>query len=253
MKAAVLHGPKDIRCEDVPIPRLGVKDVLIKNKAVGICGSDIPRVWAGAAHFYPIILGHEISGEIVEVGEEVEKLSLGDRVAVIPLIPCFTCSACQEGRYSSCRNYSFIGSRRNGGFAEFVSVPETNIIKLPKGVSLEEGALLEPLSVALYALMRGGFTAGEKIAILGLGTIGMLVLQWAKIFGAKMIFCSDIVEQGQDRLRRHLSWERKIFWRSIRKNYSQRNKHNRFLDVIFTTFSRKGLDFKRSFSCEKKD
>lgn len=195
MKAAVLHGPKDIRCEDVPIPKIGVKDVLIKTKAVGICGSDIPRVWAGATHFYPIILGHEISGEIVEVGEEVEKLSLGDRVAVIPLIPCFTCSACQEGRYSSCRNYSFIGSRRNGGFAEFVSVPEANIIKLPKGVSLEEGALLEPLSVALYALMRGGFTAGEKIAILGLGTIGMLVLQWAKIFGAKMIFCSDIVEK----------------------------------------------------------
>lgn len=190
-----MHGPKDIRCEDVPIPKIGVKDVLIKTKAVGICGSDIPRVWAGAAHFYPIILGHEISGEIVEAGEEVEKFSSGDRVAVIPLIPCFTCSACQEGRYSSCRNYSFIGSRRNGGFAEFVSVPEGNIIKLPKGVSFEEGALLEPVSVALYILMRGRFAAGEKIAILGLGTIGMLVLQWAKIFGAKMIFCSDIVEK----------------------------------------------------------
>jgi len=195
MKAAVLHGPKDIRCENVPIPKIGVEDVLIKTKAVGICGSDIPRVWTGAAHFYPIILGHEISGEIVEVGERVEKFFSGDRVAVIPLIPCFTCSACQEGRYSSCRNYSFIGSRRNGGFAEFVSVPEANIIKLPKGVSFEEGALLEPISVALYALMRGGCTLGEKLAILGLGTIGMFVLQWAKILGGKRIFCSDIVEE----------------------------------------------------------
>jgi len=202
VKAAVLHGPRDIRCEEVPVPRIGAKDVLIKVRACGVCGSDIPRVYSAAAHFYPIILGHEVSGEIVKVGKEVKKLFPGDRVAVIPLIPCFTCSACQEGRYSSCKSYSFIGSRRNGGFAEFVNVPEGNVIKLPKEVSFEEGALLEPASVALYALVRGGFTAGEKIAILGLGTIGMFVLEWAKIFGARMMFCSDVVEEKLEIARR---------------------------------------------------
>lgn len=195
MKAAVLHARRDIRCEDVPTPGIGCEDVLIKVRACGICGSDVPRVWGGAVHFYPIILGHEISGEVVEVGEKVEGLFIGDKVAVIPLIPCFTCPACQEGRYSSCRDYSFIGSRVNGGLAEFVSVPKGNVINLPKKVSFEEGALLEPASVALYALMRGGFRPGERIAILGLGTIGMLVLEWAKIFGAEAIFCSDIVEE----------------------------------------------------------
>jgi len=195
MKAAVLHGPEDIRCEELPLPKMGKGDVLVKTKAVGICGSDVPRVWGRAAHFYPIVLGHEISGEVVKVGKEVKKFSPQDRVAIIPLIPCFSCSACQQGQYSSCKNYSFIGSRRDGGFAEFVSVPEKNLIKLPEKMSFEEGALIEPASVALYALMRGEFKGGESIAILGLGTIGMLVLEWTKLFGAREILCFDVVEE----------------------------------------------------------
>ncbi|HZK28315.1 MAG TPA: galactitol-1-phosphate 5-dehydrogenase [Thermoclostridium sp.] len=192
MKAAVLHAKEDLRYEGYPTPEPSDDQVLVKVKAAGICGSDIPRVLGDGAHFYPIILGHEFSGEIVSVGSSVKTVSVGDRVAAVPLIPCFVCSDCQKGNYSQCGHYSFIGSRVQGGFADYVALPESNVVRFDKSVSFEQGAFFEPSTVALHGLKCADYHGGEDVAILGGGTIGLFAAQWAMIFGAKRVFVFDI-------------------------------------------------------------
>ncbi|MGE5613735.1 MAG: galactitol-1-phosphate 5-dehydrogenase [Bacillota bacterium] len=192
MKAAVLYGKGDLRYEEYPDPHAGAGEVVVKVRATGICGSDIPRVNDGKAHYFPIILGHEFSGEIVETGEGVSSVKCGDRVAGVPLVPCFKCEDCQKGDYSLCKNYTFIGSRIQGSFAEYVKVPERNVVKFDPGVSFEQGAFFEPSTVALHGINRVGYRGGKDVAILGGGTIGLFTAQWAKILGAKRVFVFDI-------------------------------------------------------------
>ena len=195
MKAGVVHAREDIRYEEIekPTPKKG--QVLIKVKYTGICGSDIPRVNGDACHFFPNVLGHEFSGIVEEVGEGVTTLQAGDRVAGVPLVPCMKCEDCQKGNYSLCKHYSFIGSREFGSFAEYVVVPEKNAVKFEDSVSFERGALFEPATVALHGLLRTPFQGGGTVAILGGGTIGMFVMQWAKIFGAKEAVVFDIADE----------------------------------------------------------
>lgn len=195
MKAGVVYAPKDIRYEDIkkPVPQAG--QVLIKVKYTGICGSDVPRVNGTACHFYPNVLGHEFSGTVEQVGEGVTTLQAGDRVAGVPLVPCMKCADCQRGDYSLCKHYSFIGSREFGSFAEYVVVPERNAVKFEDAVSFEQGAFFEPATVALHGLQRTPFRGGGSVAILGGGTIGMFVMQWAKIFGAKDAVVFDIAPE----------------------------------------------------------
>ena len=195
MKAGVVYAPKDIRYEDIkkPVPQAG--QVLIKVKYTGICGSDVPRVNGTACHFYPNVLGHEFSGTVEQVGEGVTTLQEGDRVAGVPLVPCMKCADCQRGDYSLCKHYSFIGSREFGSFAEYVVVPERNAVKFEDAVSFEQGAFFEPATVALHGLQRTPFRGGGSVAILGGGTIGMFVMQWAKIFGAKDAVVFDIAPE----------------------------------------------------------
>jgi L-iditol 2-dehydrogenase len=192
MKAGVVHAKGDIRYEDIkkPVPKAG--QVLIKVKYTGICGSDIPRVNGDACHFFPNVLGHEFSGTIEEIGKDVTSLTPGDRVAGVPLIPCMKCEDCQMGNYSLCKQYSFIGSREYGSFAEYVVVPEKNAVKFDKKVSFEQGAFFEPTTVALHGLQRLDYQGGKYVAILGGGTIGLLTMQWANIFGAKKCIVFDI-------------------------------------------------------------
>ncbi|MDD2970702.1 MAG: galactitol-1-phosphate 5-dehydrogenase [Lachnospiraceae bacterium] len=197
MKAGVIHAREDLRYEEIekPIPKKG--QVLIKVKYTGICGSDIPRVNGDACHFFPNVLGHEFSGTVEELGEGVSTLQVGDKVAGVPLVPCMQCEDCQKGNYSLCKHYSFIGSREYGSFAEYVVVPEKNAVKFEEEVSFEQGAFFEPATVALHGLERVDYKGGKTVAILGGGTIGLLVMQWAKIFGAKMTVVFDI---ASDRL-----------------------------------------------------
>ena len=122
MKAGVLFSKGDIRYADWPDPEVKAGQVRIKVMACGICGSDVPRVHGDEAHFFPIVLGHEFSGVIDEIGEGVEDLAVGDRVTVAPLVPCMKCEQCLTGAYSQCRHYSVIGSREPGGFAEYVAL-----------------------------------------------------------------------------------------------------------------------------------
>lgn len=195
MKAGVVHAKNDIRYEEIKKPEAGPGKVLIKVKYTGICGSDVPRVNGDACHFFPNVLGHEFSGVVEEIGAGVTTLKPGDRVAGVPLVPCMRCEDCQKGNYSLCRHYSFIGSREFGSFAEYVVVPEKNAVKFGDEVSFEQGAFFEPATVALHGLRRLDFQGGKTVAILGGGTIGMLTMQWAKIFGAKTVVVFDILDE----------------------------------------------------------
>lgn len=192
MKAGVVHAREDIRYEDIEQPKPRAGQVLIKVKYTGICGSDTPRVNGDACHYFPNVLGHEFSGTVVETGEGVSSLNVGDRVAGVPLVPCMKCEDCQKGNYSLCKHYSFIGSREFGSFAEYVVVPERNAVKFEDSVSFEQGAFFEPSTVALHGLNRVDYRGGECVAILGGGTIGLFTMQWAKIFGAKKVVVFDI-------------------------------------------------------------
>lgn len=195
MKAARVHAIKDIRIDDIDIPEIIDGEILIRVKACGICGSDIPRVLGNGAHFYPVILGHEFSGIVKKVSKSINNVGVGDRVSVAPLVPCNICEDCKKGYFAQCSNYSFIGSRRQGGLAEFVAVPAINTVKLPENASYVQGALYEPVSVALHGLMILNSFEGEDVAVLGVGTIGMLALQCAKILKAKSVTAFDIDDE----------------------------------------------------------
>ncbi len=187
MKAAVLYGDYDMRYEEFETPHIKENCVKVKVCACGVCGSDIPRITAGGAHYYPIVLGHEFSGYVTEVGEGVTSLKKGDHVAGVPLVPCLECRDCQLGNYSQCKHYTFIGSRIQGAFADYVVIPEKNAVKIDESIPYEQGALFEPSTVALHGIRLSKFNGGGNVAVLGGGTMGVFVLQWAKILGAKRI------------------------------------------------------------------
>ena len=195
MKAGVVYAKNDIRYDDIEKPEVKKGTVLIKVKYTGICGSDIPRVNGDACHYYPNVLGHEFSGTIEAIGEGVKTLAVGDKVAGVPLVPCMECEDCQKGNYSLCKNYSFIGSSKFGSFAEYVVVSEKNAVKFGDTVTFEQGAFFEPATVALHGLQRVNYEGGKTVAILGGGTVGMFVMQWAKIFGAKKVVVFDIADE----------------------------------------------------------
>lgn len=198
MKALVLQGKQDLKYQEIAKPKISDKEVLINVKASGICGSDMPRVLGSGAHYYPIVLGHEFAGEVVEIGADVTRVAIGDRVACAPLVPCHQCEDCQQGNYSQCKHYSFIGSREFGSWAEYVKVPEKNTVKLPDDVSYLQGAFYEPTTVGLHGLFLMGFQGGTDIAIVGMGTIGLLTMQAAKALGARRVIVFDIDQAKLD-------------------------------------------------------
>ena len=198
MKAAVLHANKNIRFDEIPTPQVTEGTVLVKVVATGICGSDLPRVHNHGAHNYPIILGHEFSGYVAEIGEGVNTVEKGDHVVGIPLVPCMECVDCKAGNYSLCKHYSFVGSRQNGSMAEYVLLPQTNVMKIDKSIPFETAAFFEPSTVAIHALYQADYKDGGTVAVLGGGNIGLFTLQWVKIFGAKKVVVIDI---DHDRLK----------------------------------------------------
>lgn len=195
MWAGVLHAKDDLRYEKVVRPTPKRNEVLVKVKYSGICGSDVPRVLGDAAHFYPVILGHEFSGIAAEVGEDVKDIAVGDHVAGAPLVPCMECEDCQRGDYALCKRYSFVGTRQSGSFAEYVCVPAVCTVRLDESISFEQAALIEPITIALHGLERLDYRGGKTVAILGGGTIGLLCAQWAKAFGAREVTVFDVVPE----------------------------------------------------------
>ncbi len=184
MKAWVLEEIGEIKYRDVDRSEPNADWVTVRVEAVGICGSDIPRIYTNGAHVMPIIPGHEFAGVVSAVGTNVDKSWLKKPVGVYPLIPCRQCDCCKKGLFEMCKNYDYIGSRRDGAFAEYVSVPAANLIELPEGTSFEEAAMLEPMAVAVNALRKGtdNLTLDRSLPIVvgGLGTIGMLLAMFLK-------------------------------------------------------------------------
>lgn len=184
MKAYVLHGVGDLRYEAWPEPRCAPNEAIVEVRAAGICSSDIPRIFSKGTYHFPTIPGHEFSGVVAAVGDERNSKWIGKRVSVFPLIPCRCCPQCAAGRYEMCEHYDYVGSRRDGGFAQKVAVPVWNLVELDGGISFARGAMLEPLSVALHAVKRAGNVAGKRVAVIGTGMIGIAAACWARLRGA---------------------------------------------------------------------
>ena len=195
MKAAVLYAPADLRIEDVNIPQLSTADeVLINVKAAGICGSDIDRIMHTGTYSFPTIPGHEFCGVVARTGENAGDFKEGDRVVVAPILPCDKCESCVQGNYGQCDNYSYLGSRTDGGMAEYVVAPKRNLVRMPDNMSFDEGASVEPAAVTLHGMRQIRVNAGDSVAVLGCGTIGLFAIQFAKIMGATRIIAADIDE-----------------------------------------------------------
>lgn len=195
MKAVVVNEGGDLSIQDVEKPQItSPVQILVKVAYSGLCGSDIPRIFDHGAHFYPITLGHEFSGNVVEIGSDVTEFEVGDLVSCVPLLPCFKCEECQKHYYSLCKNYVFVGSRITGGFAEYIVLDKRNAFKLPKGVRPIEGAFFEPMTVGMHTLLLAGGCQNKNVVIVGGGTIGLLVMQCAKAMGAKSVAVIDINE-----------------------------------------------------------
>lgn len=188
MKAYALHAINDLRYENVQEPKLKDNEVLVKVKAAGICGSDIPRIYQTGTYSFPLIPGHEFSGVVEAAGAGADEQWIGRSVGVFPLIPCRKCTPCQNGQFELCRHYSYLGSRTDGGFAEYVAVPQENLIELPANVTYEQAAMLEPMAVAVHAMRKAGVTGEQTVAVYGLGTIGLLLCMFLKEAGVEQIF-----------------------------------------------------------------
>lgn len=188
MKAYVLKGIGQLDYDDVPMPGLHSGWALVEVRAAGVCGSDIPRIFTTGTYHFPTIPGHEFAGEVVDVFDAQDREWIGKRVGVFPLIPCRHCPACMEKRYEMCDNYDYLGSRRDGGFAEYAAVPVWNLIELPDNIDIKEAAMLEPASVALHAVRRLKLQKDDAAVLYGLGTIGLLIVQWLHILGIKNVF-----------------------------------------------------------------
>ncbi len=200
MKAALWYGIKDVRLENIEEPKVTKGNVKIKVKWCGICGSDLHEYLGGpifiptdkphpiSKEVAPVVLGHEFSGEIVEIGEGVTNLNIGDRVAVEPIVACGTCPSCQEGKYNLCISLGFHGlCGGGGGFAEYTVFPAKFVHKIPDGLSFEKAALIEPIAVAIHSLRVGKFMTGQSAIVLGAGPIGLATIEALKAAGASLV------------------------------------------------------------------
>ncbi|MGO4952231.1 2,3-butanediol dehydrogenase [Paenibacillus sp. S25] len=208
MQALRWHGVKDLRLENIEQPAALAGKVKIKVEWCGICGSDLHEYVAGpifipqdAQHPLtgekaPIVMGHEFSGQVVEIGEGVTKIQVGDRVVVEPVFACGKCDACKQGKYNLCDKMGFLGlAGGGGGFSEYVAADEHMVHKIPESVSFEQGALVEPSAVALYAVRQSQLKVGDKAVVFGAGPIGLLVIEALKASGASEIYAVELSEE----------------------------------------------------------
>jgi len=190
MKVSIWHNNKDIRIEEVPTPKPGPKEMLVKIYSCGICGSDVVE-WYRLPRA-PLVQGHEIGAEVVEVGESVTHFKAGDRVFIAPKVPCMKCDFCQRGHYPVCSN---VKERLPGGFAEYILVPEILVIKgtyrLPDNITYDQSTFIEPLACVVRAQHLAGIMKGQTILVLGCGMSGLLHIKLAKTKNCK-IMATDV-------------------------------------------------------------
>ncbi len=193
MLQAVMTQPGKIEVHDVPRPAVKPGEVLIEIKRIGVCGSDI-HVYHGLHPYtgYPVVQGHEVAGTVAEIGEGVEGFATGDPVVFMPQVTCGECYPCRHGMYHICDNLKVMGFQTNGAAQEFFPVPAEMVLKLPENITLDQAAMIEPVSVAVHALSRAGDVKGLKVVVLGAGTIGNLVAQVARASGAESVMITDV-------------------------------------------------------------
>lgn len=195
MKALVLEDIGKLVYKDVPDPVMKQGEVLLKIKACGICSSDIPRIFTTGTYHFPTVPGHEFSGEIVDCACDVDRSLIGKRAAVFPLLPCKKCESCKEEEYARCSNYNYFGSRCDGAFSEYISVPVWNLVICSDNIPYEAAAMCEPASVAKHCADTGNITPGDTVTVIGTGTIGLIAVLWAKAKGARKVISVGIFEE----------------------------------------------------------
>jgi L-iditol 2-dehydrogenase len=201
VKTSRLHGPRDLRLEDVPEPVINQDEVLIRVRAMGICGSDL-HIYTGERPVpYPRILGHEFAGDIAQVGAGVRNVRIGQRVTSEPNFWCGRCVYCQAGRQNLCVNRVGLAVNVDGCQAEYVKVPASFVWLLPDNMSYAQGSLVEPLMVSLHALRRSGAKLGDNVTIIGCGTIGLMALLCAKAARCRT-FAVEVIPEKLDLARR---------------------------------------------------
>lgn len=194
MKAIVYHGPEDLRWEDIEDVHPGKNEVKIKIKAVGICGSDVHGyLGITGRRTPPMVMGHEFSGIIEEIGKDVTTAKPGDRVAPYPVVFCGECEMCREGKMHICLNKRALGVLDcNGAMAEYICVPEKLVFKLADNVSYSVGSMMEPMAVSYRGVNNAGDISGKSVLIVGAGTIGLLALAIVKMRNPAKVFVSDL-------------------------------------------------------------
>lgn len=196
MKALTLHGKRDLRYVESEEPIIEKNDeVIIKVKAAGICGSDLSRYAKLGPYIEGMVWGHEFSGEVVAIGSDVRHVKIGDRVAGCPTLYCGKCESCKKGLLSQCKKLTVIGARHPGAFAEYVKLPAENVLPIPETIDFDTAAFIEPSAVVAHGFYRTAIQPGSDVAVMGCGSIGLLAVQWAKIFGASKVYAIDIDHQ----------------------------------------------------------
>lgn len=189
----VMTAPGVIEFREIPKPEPKAGEVLIRIMRIGVCGSDI-HVYHGEHPFtsYPVTQGHEVSGEVVELGEGVNDLKIGQKVTIQPQVVCGECYPCRHGKYNLCEELKVMGFQTTGTASEFFAVDRVKVTPLPDSMSFDEGAMIEPLAVGVHAINKFGDIKGMKVAVLGAGPIGILVAQTAKGMGAESVLITDV-------------------------------------------------------------
>ena len=194
MKASRFLGNKTFAVADLPTPHAGPGELVLRNQVCGVCGTDV-HIYHGepgsADVNPPVVLGHEYSGEVVEVGEGVTGFAVGDHVTVDPNIYCGHCAYCQNGKKQLCPSMEAIGVTRDGGFAQYSLIPASQAFKLEPTVPWEAAAMAEPLACCLHGIDLAGIQVGDKVCVVGGGAIGLLMVQLAKLSGASQIVLSE--------------------------------------------------------------
>lgn len=194
MKASRFLGNKTFAVTDLPTPHAGPGELVLRNQVCGVCGTDV-HIYHGepgsADVNPPVVLGHEYSGEVVEVGEGVTGFAVGDHVTVDPNIYCGHCAYCQNGKKQLCPSMEAIGVTRDGGFAQYSRIPAAQAFKLEPTVPWEAAAMAEPLACCLHGIDLAGIQVGDKVCVVGGGAIGLLMVQLAKLSGASQIVLSE--------------------------------------------------------------
>lgn len=206
MRAAVLRETRVIELSEVPMPEpLSADSVLVRMGAVGVCGSDVLRFGVGKGYGFPLVLGHEMSATVEEPAAG-GLLRAGERVAVFPCLPDPSDPMTEIGEFTLGDKYDYFGSRRDGGMEDFLYVPERNLVRLPEGAGLLEGALVEPAGVALHAVRKAVIPPNASALVIGAGPIGLLAAQWLRVLGAARVLVSDI-DKRKRRVASHLGFE----------------------------------------------